>query len=195
MGLALLICIIITSTAWAAPASETAIPVFAGASRDTVMEEEQKTALPASLGDSRYPLESSYIRVYKTTAPIEEVFRFYQSKLGGNQGDDTTNPIDLAPNSDSGIFYTLGFYTYHPSGKIYFAQRDILPLLKKNRVAYEPGQWLRESMFSWSRKEANNKIQTFTVTIGDRCFTDSTIYTPYTEILIIRCTFASGKDE
>lgn len=131
------ICSLLAGTAFAAPPrSVEEIPVFQGALRDIAAE-----------GDFMQ-FASGVARVYRTPAPIEEVFAFYKTKLNAKAGvTELTGGSAPAAGSSGTVTYSVEEYQED--------EENPTPETKK-----EP---IREAIFSWTTTVKDGSVAEFGV--------------------------------
>lgn len=103
-------------------------------------------------GDS---VVNDLIKVYRTGSTIEDVFKFYQQKLGGKEGAVT--------GAISGVGYTLA-YTDRESKE---TRSLIEPMIAKVRKPYQNGKFILTAVFSWNIIEDNGSQAGYRVSLYD----------------------------
>ncbi|MBI4726171.1 hypothetical protein HY768_02930 [candidate division TA06 bacterium] len=186
------------------PKSEKEIPVFPGAVRDT----DKESALKSEQGGEISPnVRSGVLKVYKTSASPEEVFRFYLQKIGAKEGAPDIDPRGLERGAISPVVHRIDYYTdedfddanYEPegcfsgSGLTQHTGTWMKQSLMKNRKPRAPGKWIEAGWISWYQKESNNDLTTFYINIMD----ESLVLAPkkYATATSIRITATTEKSE
>lgn len=142
-----------------APRTIQAVPLFPGLQPDgeTTLPDGQGTFLQNDWGDE-YPRLSSTVRTWVTAAPAEEVYAFYQQRLGGKieySSEDDHNHI--GPGQATPVLRTRQAHRLEPTENI-LTNRPISAamqrqMLSANRPASADGDWLSEGSFEWVVKD------------------------------------------
>jgi len=153
------------------PKSEKEIPVYPGAVRDM----NKESAVKSQEGEVSNPsLRSAVLKVYKTGASPEEVFKFYLQKIAAKEGAPEIDPRGLQRGATSQAVYEIFYYkdedfeNYEGHPGTWMKQS-----LVKNRKPYAPGKWITGGYINWYKKESNDDLTTFYVNIDDESFSDS----------------------
>lgn len=178
------------------PTSEKEIPVFSGAVRDM----NKESSLKSEMGGEKSPsVRSAVLKVYKTGASAEEVFKFYLQKIGGKEGALDIDPRGLERRKVSQVEYVMEYYTdedladYEIEHGIMHPGTWMKQSLMKNRKPYTPGKWVKAGYINWYKKESNNDLTTFYINIDDESFDLSP--RKYETATSIRISVATEKSE
>jgi hypothetical protein len=177
-----------------APKSVADIPNYPGAVRDASAESAALDSLRVqeaepSPGSPR--AKARTIRLYETSAPIEQVVRFYRERFGGRtEYGDEMDVRNLSPGQATPVVFQPSYAEFGPSDADARLGDKRKAAVARARPPWEPDRWLSESSFWWSVREANGEITHLNVGILDRGFADdqATSYSPRTEITISATT-------
>ncbi|HHT48088.1 MAG TPA: hypothetical protein GXZ98_02175 [Firmicutes bacterium] len=153
----------------AAPLNEKEIPVYPGAVRDPVAEEE----IRRDYEEYRFDYwEMETIRVYTVKALIDDVCRYYIDQLKPEPGWAQKDPYALAPGEVDGPWYEVGFW--HET--IFTTQYEYDTLLNDGewvkdafakRPQWEKGSWLNSARFEWNAALPNGDPARYAVILDD----------------------------
>lgn len=180
----------------AAPADPTpmtaeAVPLFPGLNLE--MEEPISSASAGSVLDDSgdpYPLLGGFTRTYATRATAEEVYAFYEQRLGGKvkhtQADDHNN---IGPNQATPVIRKRLVHDFEPidndttSRVITSAmQRN---LLQSNRPPSSEGDWVSNGTFSWVARDRAGAPTSFDLQVIDESVASNWAgYTPRTVVTV-----------
>jgi hypothetical protein len=170
------------------PRDAEAVPLFPG-----LQPTGQKTMPPGGLQDdwgAEYPSLGGTVRTYFTAAPAEEVYAFYQQRLGGkiehSSEDDHTHigPGEVTPVIRSHHPHRLR-PTENPLTNRAISSAMQRQLLSSNRPASAEGDWLQHGSFDWVVKDRAGAPTTFHVKVIDESVApDWSRYTPRTVVEI-----------
>jgi hypothetical protein len=154
------------------PESLDQIPVIPGSRHDTKGE--------ALLHLSR---ETDQVHLYRITASIEEVFKWYQFQLGGESGE----PLDSPTVSVAGITpiqYHLEFHEFKDvcadstgataqggdtagACQKWLRGKDKRRALALSRLPWDRNQWIEDVQFTWFCRDADGTLRRLRVEIRD----------------------------
>jgi hypothetical protein len=141
--------------------------VFPGAAPDTAARQEW--------GD---PGPGQEVKLYSTSAPIEDVFRFYRSQLAATQSQGgMADPRRLRAGEATPAVFDVGFHESLPDNQA--------AALRSRRKPYDNGQWIANAAITWVVKGSGSEVSSHTVQIEDRSF-DNDRYAQKTLIVIQR---------
>jgi len=153
----------------AAPLNEKEIPVYPGAVRDPVAEEE----IRRDYEEYRFDYwEMETIRVYTVKALIDDVCRYYIDQLKPKPGWAQKDPYALAPGEVDGPWYEVGFW--HET--IFATQYEYDTLLNDGewvkdafakRPQWEKGSWLNGASFEWNANLPSGDLTRYVVILDD----------------------------
>jgi hypothetical protein len=176
------------------PQSVADIPSYPGAVRDASGENAALDSLRAQspeLAPGSPRAKARTIRLYGTSAPIEQVVRFYRERLGGRtEYGDEMDERNLSPGQTTPIVFQLSYAEFGPSDADARLGEKRKAAVARARSPWEPDRWLSEGRFWWSVREANGDVTHHEVNILDRGFADdqATSYVPRTEITFVATT-------
>lgn len=173
------------------PKSEKEIPIFPGAARDM----NKESTLKSEMGNETDPnLRNAALKVHKTKASPEEVFKFYLQKIAAKEGAPDIDPRGLERGAVSPVSYEISYYTDE-----HFEDYEGHPgtwkkqSLMKNRKPYTSGKWISGGWINWYKKESNNDLTTFYINIDDESF--DVFSKKYATATSIRISVATEKSE
>ncbi len=169
------------------PKTQAAIPLYPGAVRDQ---------RPGIQGDC----PACFTTVYRATATVEDVFKFYVQRLGAQEGVEQ-DAFHLNPGQSTPVSSGMTTHAFEDdcADEVYRHEaedcqqwrygRDKKAAIARARPPYRPGEWLDGAGFGWWSRDANGDRVEWTITLSDSgAFSkDWKSYTArWTEIRVIR---------
>lgn len=171
------------------PTTVDAIPLFQGL---TLVDDRPGDMDGGGLSDwgTPYPLIEARVRTYQTTATPEEVFAFYQQRLGGktawSEADSHTNigPGQATPVLLKRLAHPLRD-TMNAATRRPITADQQRGLLQANRAPSSHGDWLQNGVFQWVVKDREGAPTAFDVQVVDKGVAPNwTGYAPLTTVTI-----------
>lgn len=173
------------------PRTVQAVPLFPGLTpdgEDTIPQDQGTSLLDG--WNNEYPKLGGTSRTYVTTAAAEEVYAFYQQRLGGKveygSEDDHTN---IGPGGATPVIRTRYPHRLEPTENI-LTNRAISTamqrqMLSDNRPASAEGDWLNNGSFQWVVKDRAGAPTAFNVEVIDESVAPNwTGYAPRTVVRV-----------
>jgi hypothetical protein len=148
------------------------IPVVPGARHDLKAE----ALLPPS-ADSAH-----HLRLYRIEASIEEIFKWYLFRLGGDAGDVVDSPT-VRVAGITPITYHITFHNYRDecadSNRVASAPGDTVGCqtwrrgkdkrrsLSMSRLPWDASQWIADAVFTWFCRDDDGALRRMRVEIRD----------------------------
>jgi hypothetical protein len=143
------------------------IPVIAGAQRDKKAEQ----TLLAAAGPGERAL-----KVYRFGGSVEQIFRYYVSRLGAVEV--SLADVEAPEAGTSGVAYQVRFHSFEdecvepPAAAGADCRRwrrgqDKRNALQESRVAYEPDLWVEAASFLWMRRGPGGEVERLRVEVND----------------------------
>ncbi len=154
------------------PRSEKEIPVYPGAVRDQAAEKELLSQRSEYGPEIQKTWRSYTVRVYTVKTIIDEVCKFYISKLGAKPGTPVEDPASLKPGAVYSPWYELDFY----GPEIFEDQYERNTLIQDGkwvksafakRPQWKKGAWLCQAWFEWNIVLNNGDLATYSVLLED----------------------------
>ena len=119
-----------------------------------------------------YPLIEGRKRSYTTTATAEEVFAFYQQRLGGKiEHDESDSHSNIGPGGVTPVVMTRYPYAFedteNPMTNRRITAASQRALLSGGRPPSVDGDWIRDGSFDWVVKDRTGAPTEFHVKVID----------------------------
>jgi hypothetical protein len=158
------------------------IPVVAGAVRQPDREAEVQAELPTQADVPPGVVVSDLVRVYRTSAPVEDVVRFYQKALAAREvWDEADREQAWVDNCDVGqtspVIFMVDSVDLSPdawaeqaSGSGRSPQQyaaAVRAAYAKARPPFRRDAWLHGAYFEWSRRESESRGANLSISVQD----------------------------
>lgn len=184
------------------PRTVQAIPMFPGLTTagEQAIPQDQGTSLLDGWGNE-YPKRGGTVRTWATAATAEEVYAFYQQRLGGKveygSEDDHTN---IGPGGATPVIRTRYPHRLEPTENP-LTNRAISPAMQRqmlsgNRPPSVDGDWLNNGSFQWVTKDRAGAPTAFNVEVIDESVAPN--WTGYAARTVVRVsveTYGPSADD